>query len=143
VVILNVTNGKIKNMLTKKTEVKPCKYGLGLFAAEPIKAGDIVWMLDVRFDRVIHKHDLQQFDQLTLNYLEKYAYTDREDRLILCIDDGKFINHSSNENNLLDFIHPVWGSITTAKRNIDIGEELTSDYSKFDHDFEKYKHLLT
>ena len=79
-------------MLTKKTEVKPCKYGLGLFAAEEIKAGDIVWMLDVRFDRVINKHDLQQFDQLTLDYLEKYAYTDAEDRLILCVDSAKFIN---------------------------------------------------
>jgi len=130
-------------MLTKKTEVKPCKYGLGLFAAEAIKKDEIIWMLDPRFDRIIQKHNLQQFDQLTLDYLEKYAYTDAEDRLILCVDSAKFINHSATENNLLDFIHPVFGSITTAKRNIEIGEELTSNYEQFDSNFHLYKHLLT
>jgi SET domain-containing protein len=129
-------------MLTKKTEVKPCKYGLGLFAAEEIKAGDIVWMLDVRFDRVINKHDLQQFDQLTLDYLEKYAYTDAEDRLILCVDSAKFINHNKDNHNLLDFIHPVWGSITTAKRDINIGEEMTSNYESFCSDYHLYKDKL-
>jgi len=130
-------------MLTKKTEVKPCKYGLGLFAAELIKKDEIIWMFDPRFDRVIQKHDLQQFDQLTLDYIKKYGYTDEEDRIILCGDDDRFVNHSFEDFNMLDFIHPVFGSITTAKRNIEIGEELTSNYEQFDSNFHLYKHLLT
>jgi len=130
-------------MLTKKTEVKPCKYGLGLFAAELIKKDEIIWMFDPRFDRVIQKHDLQQFDQLTLDYIKKYGYTDEADRIILCGDDDRFVNHSFEDFNMLDFIHPVFGSITTAKRNIEIGEELTSNYEQFDSNFHLYKHLLT
>lgn len=128
-------------MLTKKTEVKPSKYGLGLFAAEFIQKGDVIWIFDPQLDRIIDSHTFNQLDSITKDFLNTYAYTDEHDRLIICCDAGKYINHSKN-NNVLDFIHPIWGSISTAKRDIMKNEELLCDYESFDKSYPEYKHLL-
>jgi len=129
-------------MLLIKTEVKPCQYGYGLFTTIDIPKDAIIWQLNPIVDKIIPLDKIQYLTEIEQNFIEKYAYNDGK-QMILCSDDARYFNHSSKEYNCNDWIHPTWGSVTSAKRFILAGEELTSNYGNFDSDFDKYKHLLT
>jgi len=106
--------------------------GNGLFAGEDIPKGTIIWQLNPRIDKIIQINDWIHINAIERAYLEKYAYRDG-DCLILCSDDGKYINHST-EPNVDDIISPEHGSISITNRDIKMGEEFLSDYSAFDDD---------
>ena len=100
--------------------------GVGLFAAEPIPAGTLVWKLsDV--DIVIHQRDLdaQGLTALQRAFFESHAYTNGN-TYYLCIDDARFMNHSHDANTHEN------GQSSIASRRIEAGEEITCHYGNFD-----------
>jgi len=122
-------------MLLVKTEIKQStipNIGLGLFAAEFIPKNTIIWAFNHIVDKIIPQNKLIYLEQIERDYLTKYAYRVGTD-LILCSDNGKYINHSTNPN-VDDFIDIHNRSLTVANRDIQAGEELFSDYSSFDDD---------
>lgn len=103
-------------------------HGLGLFAAAPIAEGTIVWRYNVLFDRTIWVGEAAEMPAVARSYLERYAYR-RGDRLVLCGDDGRFVNHADAPNCVEAF-----DGCSVAARDIAAGEEITEDYSAYDDD---------
>lgn len=90
----------------------------GLFAAKLIKAGEIVWELDNSRKIFPLKKSIKQKYPRAYQFGNKY---------VVCNDDSDFMNHSCDLNTW-------WVSDTqlTAKRDIQVGEEVTYDYSTTD-----------
>lgn len=129
-------------MLLIETEVKPSQYGYGLFTCVDIPKDAILWVLQPIVDKLIDFHSVQYLQDIEKEFLKKYAYNDGK-QFVLCSDSARYFNHSSNDFNCNDWIHPTFGSVTSARRFISAGEELTSNYKHFCKDYEQYKHTLT
>lgn len=96
--------------------------GHGLVATQFIPAGTITWTQD-RLDQVFTPEDFDALKPLYQNILEVYSFKNNKGNLVLCWDNGRFVNHSFNSNCLstaYDF--------EIAIRDIQIGEQLTDDY---------------
>lgn len=120
-------------MMRVKTYLDKTERGdLGLYAAQNIAEGTIVWKLDQSLENVFSEQWVESLPELTKEYIKKYAYQtkldpkDEKTVWILCMDDNKFLNHSEDPN-LEDF-----EDHTTAVRDIKKGEELTCNYYRFD-----------
>lgn len=127
----------LKIKTTVKTSTIP-NSGNGLFADEFVPAGKIIWQLDDS-DKIITITDWWLLSDDDKKYWNTYAYR-VNDKLILCTDNGKYINHS-NKPNTIDTIDINYGSITVAKYDINIGDEIMSDYTTFDDDSKSVKKL--
>ncbi len=109
-------------------------HGLGCFADEDIKEGQVVWEFDPRLDLVIDAKDLSSFPTAVVEFLKMYCYgqDDGEKKvMILCGDHARHMNHTTNPN-LLEASGLNGKNI--AARDIKKGEELTCDYTLFDMD---------
>lgn len=125
-------------MLRVKTRVAPSTIqgaGLGCFAAQDIPAGTVTWVEDPMFDKHV---DFDYVESLlgseVADILRSYAYRlpDCPHLTILCADNARFINHCPESRNIG---HPGGDHvphIEVALRDIAEGEELFSDYSRFD-----------
>jgi uncharacterized protein len=119
-------------MLLVKTFLKPSAiHGIGLFAAEDIPRGTVVWRLDPAIDVELTEAQIEGLSPASRDQIVKYTYLDIVSRTyILCGDDARFFNHEDAPN---CFDYPDGrGGTTVAARDIRAGEELTSDYGKFD-----------
>jgi SET domain-containing protein len=107
--------------------------GVGVFAAEAIPAGALIWKLDPTFDRLIRHDEIKGLPATFRKFAERYGYPYPHDPslLVLELDNGRFMNHSAAPNTC--FTDPDAGY---ALRRIEAGEELTCDYSEFDPAFE-------
>jgi len=127
------------NPIDEYTEVKQSKiHGLGLFAKKLIPKGTIWWHARERDVLIITK---DQFITLTssiksaqmetyMKILLTFSYYERDlDALIFCLDNSRYVNHSSNANSGSD--EDETGFCSVAQRDIHIGEEITEDYSKY------------
>lgn len=103
-------------------------HGIGIYAAEPIKAGAKIWEHCDGFERLIKKEDLQNYPPHLQEFLDIYTYPYRMDSnfLVLEVDNGRFMNHSVSPNT--DFTSLDSGY---AKTDIVKDEEITSDYGEF------------
>lgn len=127
-------------MLKIPTYIKESKIaGFGLFAAEFIPKGTLIWQLNLIVDKIINEHNLIHLDDLERKFVDTYGYKVGND-IILCSDNGKYINHSKNPNTI-DYIDKILGSITIAARDIQKDEEIVSNYESFDDDFKSYEFL--
>lgn len=115
-------------MLTVKTKVGSSKIsGIGLFADEPITKGTVVWKFDSLIDVLLTKKQVDTLSEPSREQFYNYAYLDKKyGKYLLCGDDGRFFNHSSEPN--CDESMP---DQTTALRDIAKGEELTVNYGEF------------
>jgi len=121
-------------VLLVRTYVAPSALeGVGVFAAEPIAAGTVIWRLDPDWDRVAPRERYLAAPPVLREFLDRYAYPspDRPGFLVYEVDNGRFMNHSPDPNT--DFSHPDRG---TARRDIAPGEEITCDYGEFFEGFE-------
>ena len=117
-------------MMLVRTYVAPSAVeGVGVFAAEPIRKGQLIWRLDPEFDRMISRNWLRAAPSHFSEFIARYAYPlhDDPDTLVLEIDNGRFMNHSTSPNT--DFTKIVEGY---AKKRIKEGDELVCDYNEFD-----------
>lgn len=145
-------NGFCVSYVVKKTADK----GLGVFAGELIRHGSIVWrhvpgQFNV-YDEHTFKAALEKMVHAEVVYELTHVFGLRElpGCLIRVYDDGVLINHSSNANlttnnaaaigtlldvTSIDYIRNVSQALLdiryalVANRDIESGEELTSDYA--------------
>ena len=98
------------------------KIGYGVVALRPIPKGTITWALDKLY-RIFTPEQVRAMDDLYQQVLDKYTYRNSEGNHILCWDNARFVNHSSNANCLTTAYE-----FEIAIRDIAAGEELTDDY---------------
>jgi SET domain-containing protein len=121
-------------MLVVKTFLKYSSiHGLGCFAGEDIKKGQLVWRFDSGIDLTFGPDELKNLPMPFQEFLKIYAYSPaREPKsFILCVDHARHMNHSEKPS-LLETIE----GHNIAARDISCGEELTCNYHDFDSDAE-------
>jgi uncharacterized protein len=121
-------------MLLIPTYVAPSRIeGVGVFAAEDVPAGTLIWRLDPNFDRLFSKEEIEGLSDLHQAFVERYGYPYPHDPslTIIELDNGRFMNHSTAPNTR--FSDPDAG-YTTA--HIAAHEELVCNYADFDPAFE-------
>ena len=135
---LNRRREKASGMLRVRTYLAPSTIeGIGLFAAEPIPRGTLIWKHDERFDLSYDLREIDEEDALLHEMLRCYGYQPSDAPVVvLCGDNARFMNHSSRPN--ADDI----GDLTIACRDIAKGEEITCDYAKFDRGFAERDFML-
>lgn len=105
--------------------------GIGCFAAEFIPAGTVVWELTPGFDLVVTEDQLATLPAPSQKEMRKYAYHDPDTgRYTICMDNARHFNHADDPNTVNGPEDEP--EVTIAARDIQIGEELTSDYTTFD-----------
>ena len=115
------------------TYVRPSAFeGVGVFAAEDIPSGTLIWRLDPGFDRLIHKDEVERQPSSVQEFLERYAYPYPHDPnyLVVELDNGRFMNHCEKPNTR--FENPDAGF---TRRAIAADEELVCNYAEFDPGF--------
>ncbi|WOR15249.1 SET domain-containing protein-lysine N-methyltransferase [Hyphomonas sp. FCG-A18] len=116
-------------MMTVRCYLAPSQIeGLGVFATEPIRKGEIVWKFDPEFDQVFSADYIGRQPDHIKEFLERYTYAHPSDprMMVLDSDEGRFMNHSDLPNT--DFSDPELG---VALCDIETGVELTCDYRHF------------
>lgn len=119
-------------MFLVNTELRPSPiHGLGVFAAEFIPAGTIVWRFQPDFDFRVSEESVAALPELArqklLHYSAKWG-----GGYVISADDARFMNHSEQAN-LKTLDEP---DSDVAIRDIQVGEELLEDYREFDDTFE-------
>jgi SET domain-containing protein len=114
-------------MLLVETELRPSPiHGLGVFLLEPVPKGGLIWRFDARIDRVYAPAEVESLPAHVQQYLRTYSTWNAETGLyVLCGDNGRYFNHADRPNTVSDAI--AFGT-DRALRDLDVGEELTSDY---------------
>ncbi|MBI1393972.1 MAG: SET domain-containing protein-lysine N-methyltransferase [Alphaproteobacteria bacterium] len=107
--------------------------GVGVFAAEPIAKGALIWRFEPTFDRLAPAELMETGEPAVQEFLRKYAYpaAHAPGMLIVELDNGRLMNHSDEPNT--DFSSPLGGY---ALRDIAAGEELLCNYGEFAPEFE-------
>lgn len=106
--------------------------GVGIFASEPIKAGDLIWRLEPKFDVSFTEADVEKLPPHMQDFVARYSYPHMRipGILVLELDNGRFMNHSETPNT--DFTDFEFGY---AICDIAQGEEITCNYREFDSSF--------
>jgi SET domain-containing protein len=127
------------NPIKEYAEVRTSQiHGLGLFAKKFIPRKTIFWHARPQDVLIMTKEqflilDASRKSPLTNNYIQcvlTYSYYEKDnDTLIFCLDDSRFINHSSNSNSGTS--KEEHGFCAIADKDIQPGEEITEDYSTY------------
>ena len=128
-------------MLCVKTMVKDSEIaGVGLFAAQDIKKGDVVWQFtpetcatftEIQINELTksyHKQDIH----IILYFLTYCYYQKNLNSLIYCLDNGRYVNHADKPNLGSPLEKPDGWKYSMALRDIKNGEELTENYNTYD-----------
>lgn len=115
------------------------KIGVGVFATKFIPKGTIVWVAD-DLDMILEEEYVESLDEMRREIIYKYSYLDSQDRYIVNWDHAKYMNHSFRPN-CADTAY----ELQLAARDIQPGEQLTTDYGVFgeDEDFECIEEGIT
>ena len=139
----NLTNSSCtaaNQLVNEWTEVRPSKIaGLGLFAKKFMPKGTC-WFQSKPEDQILITKQqyltlLQSNDSpLTAGFLKAiktYSYYEKhQDALVFCIDNARYVNHSTDPNSGGDEIDSPLKSV--ALRDIQEGEEITENYLTYD-----------
>jgi SET domain-containing protein len=104
--------------------------GTGLFAAEFIPKGTVIWQFDPMIDQVYTEEQFRAVSPAHKSFLKTYCFM-YMGKYYLCVDNARFFNHSDEPNCMSSDFNETSLGCTIAKRDIEIGEELTDDYSLF------------
>lgn len=96
--------------------------GYGVVATRFIPAGTITWVLD-KLDREFDPEYFERLEPIYQSILDTYTYKNNKGNLVLCWDNGRYVNHSFNSNCLTTAY-----DFEIAIRDIQVGEQLTDDY---------------
>lgn len=120
-------------MLMVPVKVAPSPiHGLGIYAVELIRKGTDVWRFTPGFDLDINTAVLDSLASFTRERMLHFGYLDKNlGRFIVCCDDARFMNHSKTPNLAADYERDKYG-IDYAVRDIQPGEEITTDYGSFE-----------
>jgi SET domain-containing protein len=105
--------------------------GFGLFAAEDIQRGQIIWEFNPAVDLVF---TAEQWESRLVGVaapardaLRRYSYKSNN-LLYLCTDNAQFMNHGGETKNI---VNNTADDTMYALRDISAGEELLCDYFEF------------
>ena len=104
--------------------------GVGVFAKENIKKGQLIKEVRPDFEIEFNKDNLPKMPLALAKLIDTHAY-ERElgsKILVMGIDNEKYLNHSNNPNVNDNGI---------ALKDIKIGDEITVDYKDFDVNIDK------
>jgi SET domain-containing protein len=91
-----------------------------------------VWRFEKGVDMEFAPDLVERFPEHVRAFFSRYGYVDRSlNRLILCFDDARFVNHSDTPNVAGDYERDPHG-LDVALRDIAAGEEITMDYAGFE-----------
>jgi SET domain-containing protein len=111
-------------MLHIKTELRSSAIeGYGLFAAERIGAGQVIWRFTPGLDVIFPRDLLKSLLPVMQEFGRRYCSRDGE-FLTVYADNARFINHSRDSNTRWDDA----AGVLVASRDIEAGEEITEDY---------------
>lgn len=117
---------RVKTILSKSTI-----NGIGLFADQFIPKGTVTWEFEEKFDTTFLEEDIESLPDFAQKNFLKYAYYDFDlNKYVLCADDQRFINHSSDNFNILSKPR-----VDVAARDIKQGEELLCDYTQYEQNW--------
>ena len=127
------------NPIEEYAVVRPSKiHGFGLFAKKLIPKGTVWWHAREQDVMIITKDQFIMFDSSAkspqienfMTILLNYSYCERDiEALIFILDNNRYVNHSFKPNSGLT--EDGTGLRSVAQRDIQIGEEITEDYSKY------------
>ena len=123
-------------MITVRISIGPSDiHGLGCIAEEEIQAGQMVWRFEPGFDLALSQAQIDSLSPGSRENVLRYAYVSKlTGDYILCSDDSKFTNHSTDPN--VKCLIPEGASgnelVCYAVRDIPAGAEITNDYRDFD-----------
>ena len=112
-------------MLLVRTKLGPSPiHGTGVFADEPVAAGQAIWEFAPGLDLVIPLERIPALPDAFQAYLNTYAYLSHDvgGGMVLSCDHAKFLNHSDAPNTV------IAPRLTRARRDIAAGEEITCSY---------------
>ena len=116
-------------MLKVATYLKPSTiHGIGVFAGENIKKGEIIGTFFEPFDVRLGSLRVAGLPRIAQEYLEHFAYVDLYGSYNLNSDNEKYFNHSEYPNIGTD----MHSQDDIALRDISVDEELTVNYFSFD-----------
>lgn len=98
--------------------------GLGVFATAYIPRGTITWAFDM-LDQVLLPSQYEALPRVQQDALDKYVFADITGNHLLCWDAARFVNHSCSPT-----CRNVGARFDVAVRDIQPGEEITSDYGE-------------
>lgn len=121
------------HLLQVPTRLAPSTiHGIGVFATERVPAGTLVWRFTPGFDLDFDPVVVDDLPKHLRDWFAHYGYVDfHVQRLVICLDNARFINHSADPNLRSDYELDRFGQ-DYAARDIEAGEELTADYSEFE-----------
>jgi len=127
-------------MLLVPTRLAPSPiHGLGVFAVAPIRQGTAVWRFAAGLDMEFSPDIVPTLPPHVREFFARYGYLDRNvQRIILCFDDARFVNHSAAPNVMTDYARDRYG-LDVALRDIAAGEEITMNYEGFEEQSEQRK----
>jgi SET domain-containing protein len=116
-------------MFLKKTYISPSSiHGLGLFAAEPIQAGEQIRMPSSNLTLHWSHEEFELLPEDDRRIISHYGYFHKEHRVRhLSADDSRYINHSATPT-----IEVTPDDGVRAIGDIPPGTELTQNYSDFE-----------
>ena len=111
-------------MIHPDTELKfiSNEIGYGVVATKLIPAGTITWVKD-KLDREFSPREFENMDAIYQSILDTYTFRSNNGNLILCWDNGRYVNHSFNSNCLTTAY-----DFEIAIRDILPGQQVTDDY---------------
>jgi|SRR3989344_8774889 len=122
-------------MLLVKTKTGPSAiHGTGLFAAEFVPKGALVWKFSKDVDEAYSPEEARELPEpkrSTILGLHFAYISTQTGRYVLSGDDAKFMNHSFTPTVASVFEDGVEEELGVAARDIKAGDELTVDYRDF------------
>jgi uncharacterized protein len=97
-------------------------HGAGVFLAEPVKSGQVVWRFDPIIDVEITEDQLASLPDGARETAMMHAFLNHDGRMILSRDNAVFFNHSEHPTTLND------GDVNIAARDLPVDTELSEDY---------------
>ena len=121
-------------MLMVKTRLGPSPIaGIGLFADQDIKKGEVTWRFMAAYDRLLTEADIDNLPEPARSNVLDHAYLDATSGLfVLCADNARFMNHADDPNTAGVHEPGAIEGYDIATRDIAAVEELTCDYRTFD-----------
>lgn len=107
--------------------------GVGVFAAEAVKKGEVISRFEPEFDRLVPVGEYIAAPPHLKALLDRYAFPHphKSDFIVYEVDNSRFMNHSLDPNT--DYSNFEAG---VALRDIAAGEELTCNYTSFFTEYE-------